>query len=398
MNILFISCNYRMFEGVDCGAANRSTMFVKALSALGHVDVVSFYKEPIHSNVENCEVVYCSSSNRVSTSKNHSGAINTCAQFLKLLFKPKDVYSFYDLDKEREAIVDGFVQKKHYDIIACRYIAEAAICGLVKYSDRLVIDVDDNLVSAYKRDMQNMQFRHFWNRWQVELIASKIGKMSEHFLSKVKCSFFSNRMEPPYDKSVFLHNVTAFSEKLPAITEETPLRMLIVGWLDFAPNKNGVLYFVENILPKVREVNPQAELYIVGKSKDQNLLKRLNETDGVKALGYVEDVNSEYRNCRVVIVPVYQGAGTSVKFVEGLLVNRPIVSTPMGVRGFEHICKDDESYMLASTDDEFAEKILKLLSSVELSNRMAEKAYAVGDANFSMRRFGEIVKETIQNS
>lgn len=387
-----------MFEGVDCGAGNRSTMFVKALALLGHVDVVSFYKEPIQSNVENCEVVYCPSSENTEKKHENSGAIHTCKQFLKLLFKDKDVYSYYELDKDKESIVDEFVNKTDYDIIACRYIGDAAVCGLVKYSDRLVIDVDDNLVSACKRDMQNMQFPHFWNRWQMELFVRGVGKMSECLLSKVKCSFFSNQLESPYEKSVFLHNVTAFSEKLPAITEETPLRMLIVGWLDFSPNKNGVLYFVDNVLPKIRKQKPLAELYIVGKSKDSNLLKRLNETDGVRALGYVEDVNAEYKNSRVVIVPVYQGAGTSVKFVEGLLVNRPIVSTPMGARGFEHICKAEKDYMLAANDEDFAEKILKLLSSIELSTQMAENAYKVGDENFSQRRFIEIVKNTVFNS
>ena len=397
MNILFISCNYRMFEGVDCGASNRSTMFVKALSNLGHVDVVSFYKEPIYSNVDNCDVVYCSSSeNKVNPQT--TGPAHTGAKFLKLLFKNKDVYSYYELDKEKESVVDDFVQKKHYDIIACRYIEEAAICGLVKYFDRLVIDVDDNLESGYKRDIPNMQFRHFWNKWMINLTVRNIGKMSESFLSKVKCSFCSNQLEPPYSKSVFLHNVTTISEIIPAITETTPVRMLIVGWLDFWPNKNGVLYFVENILPKIRKENPVAELYIVGKSKDSEFLKRLNETDGVRALGFVEDINAEYKNCRVVVVPVYQGAGTSVKFVEGLFVNRPIVSTPMGARGFECICKADQDYMLAENDDEFVKKIVKLLSSVEMSTQIANNAYKVGNENFSQKRFIEIVKNTISNS
>ena len=48
--ILFVSCKFRMFDNLDCGAANRSTMFVKSLSKIGSVNVVSFYKEPIKSN------------------------------------------------------------------------------------------------------------------------------------------------------------------------------------------------------------------------------------------------------------------------------------------------------------------------------------------------------------
>lgn len=57
MNILFVSCTYRIFDGIDCGAANRSTLFVEALSKVGHVDVVNFSKDSLSSNVSCCDVV-----------------------------------------------------------------------------------------------------------------------------------------------------------------------------------------------------------------------------------------------------------------------------------------------------------------------------------------------------
>lgn len=50
MNILFVTCTFRVFGGIDCGAANRSTMFVKSLAKIGHVDVISFGKDSITLN------------------------------------------------------------------------------------------------------------------------------------------------------------------------------------------------------------------------------------------------------------------------------------------------------------------------------------------------------------
>ena len=58
MNILFVTCTFRVFDRIDCGAANRSTMFVKSLAKIGHVDVISFGKDVIKSNIPNCNVVY----------------------------------------------------------------------------------------------------------------------------------------------------------------------------------------------------------------------------------------------------------------------------------------------------------------------------------------------------
>ena len=59
MNILFVNCFFHLFDNLDCGAANRSTLFVKGLSKVGHVDVVSFTDQPLQSNIENCDVVFC---------------------------------------------------------------------------------------------------------------------------------------------------------------------------------------------------------------------------------------------------------------------------------------------------------------------------------------------------
>lgn len=136
---------------------------------------------------------------------------------------------------------------------------------------------------------------------------------------------------------------------------------------------------------------------MIGKTKDATLIKRLNSIPGVSALGFVENLSAEYENSRVLIVPIYQGAGTSVKFVEGLMTNRPIVSTPMGARGFEHLCKPEEHYLPAEDDDTFASNVIRLLESVELSNKLSHNAYETGFANFSQDRFYAIVREAILN-
>ena len=144
MNILFISCVYRIFDGIDCGASNRSTMFVKSLAKIGHVDVVSFGKDLINSNIDNCEVIY----NKSIPQKYADTKLERIKGYLRLLAQPCNPNTYYTLDKQCEEIIDKLLTQKKYDIIACRYIGEAIRCGLDKYAGRLVVDVDDNLVST----------------------------------------------------------------------------------------------------------------------------------------------------------------------------------------------------------------------------------------------------------
>ena len=127
------------------------------------------------------------------------------------------------------------------------------------------------------------------------------------------------------------------------------------------------------------------------------MLDDLNSVEGVKALGFVEDLAAEYEEARVVIIPIYQGSGTCVKFVEAMWMNRPIVSTSVGVRGLDRFAKDGEHYLLAKNDEEFANKTVALLLNTEKSIDMANKAKELAKNSFSQEKFMEIVKDTIES-
>lgn len=394
MNILFVSCKFRLFDSLDCGASHRSTMLVKALSEIGHVDVISFCKDPVLSNITNCDVIYNTYLPQLSSSDNNS-ILKRGINLLKLFFTPWNPLCYYRENKQRKEVVSNYFNKKKYDIVVCRYIDEAISCGLLKYAEKLIVDVDDSLVSASKRDISNMDFYHFWSKPIAVWKANAIGIMQKCFLRNIKCSFYSNVLESPYKESIYLHNVTTVTSTPTEITSSTPKRLLVVGWLDFFPNKEGVRHFVKNVFPVIRSEIHEAELHVVGKTHDAGFMKWLNGIEGIKALGYVENIVEEYRECSVIIIPVYHGSGTSVKFIEGMMMNRPMVSTPMGVRGFESICLADKHYMLAKTDKEFAEKTIRLLSSIDISNNMARLAYKVGTSYFSQEHFIETVKKAI---
>lgn len=393
MNILFVTCRFRMFDGIDCGAANRSTMFVRSLSLLGHVDVISFCQEPLVSNVPDCDVIV---NHPLKARTGNNSLLKSMTTRLNTFLFPWLPSSYYSNDPRFERIVNNAYSKKKYDIVACRYIYEAILCGLQKYSDKLIIDVDDNLVSASLRNFALIHFKHLVSKYLFLYKAYAIGIMSKYFLSKVRVSFYSNISEPTSRKSIFLHNATTLQKQIPDITDVTPMRLLLVGWMGFRPNLYGALHFVKNVFPIVREVLPNVELHIAGKCTEKKLLDYLNSIDGVKALGYVEDISNEYENCRVILVPIYQGAGTSVKFIEGLMMNRPMVSTPQGVRGLETICKPNVDYLRANNDQEFAYSIISLLKSIDLSKKIAHNALDKGINNFSSKRFEDIVVNSIR--
>lgn len=112
-------------------------------------------------------------------------------------------------------------------------------------------------------------------------------------------------------------------------------------------------------------------------------------------MGRVDDLVSEYQQASAVVIPIYYGSGTCVKFVEALFMNRPVVSSPVGARGFSDVCKDGEDYMLAKNDEEFVKKTIELLSSKSKAREMGKKGLEKANCFFSQDSFIEIVKSSI---
>ena len=386
--LLVLNTVQNVFQ-IDSGAGLRSNLFIKALSEIGEVDVICFSMNGLVSNIPNCKVLFCQ---KIWDERNYREIFRT---LVNMTIRPSDPYSYFKENKQKAAIVDSYANQTKYDYIVCRYVQTAIICGLLKYKDKLVIDADDNL--AFVRKFQAAQTNSFLYKWKRQYESVRIRKMLKKLFSNIYCSFCSNPLELPSPKTVFLHNTTVLDVPAPDLTEDVIPRILFMGFLRYFPNKHGITHFVESIFPTIKKSIPSVELQIVGDGEPE-FLEYLNEKDGVRAVGKIDDLASEYQRAAVVIIPIYYGSGTCVKFVEALLMNRPVISTPVGARWFSEVCRDGEEYMLAQNDEVFISKTIELLSSWSASKEMAHRGYEIGKKLFSQRHFCDIVRNAILQS
>lgn len=382
--ILFINPHFPVFSAPTCGGANRSQMFLKALTQVGHVDVVSFWENE-ESNLPNCKVIHSGCPEIGLTD-----SFGRAEKFFRLL-APWNANNIFPLNRSIETFCDKWVTKDDYDYIAVRYLFTAAEYGLLKYANRLIVDVDDNpkntlLVRAQKID------RPLWKLYyQIASVSASI--MTRIVLKNVFRSFYSNPQQRPSHHSIFLHNVSVLDSPLPTISESTPKRAIVVGLWSYYPNKHGLTHFLTVVWPNIFSNVPNAELIVVGRNMDQELLELCEATSGVVVKGFVENLVQEYKDSRCVVVPIYYGSGTCVKVMEAMSINRPIVSTPCGVRGLG--IKSNREFLLASDDEEFSLHITTLLQNSSVGSSLAQNARIFMEKNYSVQRFNEIVKNSI---
>ena len=114
------------------------------------------------------------------------------------------------------------------------------------------------------------------------------------------------------------------------IAVDDRIKLLFLGKMDWAPNVDGLKWFLEEVWPHVN--HNKLSLQIVG-SGDSRWGTELFKAPGINFLGFVQDLEEVYGNSDFSIIPIRYGSGTRIKVIESISKNVPIVSTEMGVQG-----------------------------------------------------------------
>jgi sugar transferase (PEP-CTERM/EpsH1 system associated) len=119
----------------------------------------------------------------------------------------------------------------------------------------------------------------------------------------------------------------------PAADEAPPApHVVFTGSMDWLPNEDAMVGFCREILPRIREAEPQATLAIVGRAPTP-AVQRLAALPGVEVTGRVDDVRPHIARGCVYVVPLRIGGGTRLKIFEAMAMGKAVVSTTIGAEG-----------------------------------------------------------------
>ncbi len=104
--------------------------------------------------------------------------------------------------------------------------------------------------------------------------------------------------------------------------------MLFVGNLSYAPNVEGVRWFVREVLPRLCGLR----VAIVG-SRPVAEVQSLASDPRVTLAADVPDIGRWYANAHLALVPLLHGGGSRIKLIEALAHGLPVVATTRGAAG-----------------------------------------------------------------
>ncbi len=355
-DILFLA--HRMPFPPDRGDKIRSFNLLKYLSARKRVHVIAFADESRDLKCKNGLAPYAGNRSIIWRSKPRWVA----ALQALMTHRPVSVTAFENRPL-REA-VDNILARHSIDTIFV-FSSQMAQYVPAKLRQRVImdfVDVDSAKFEAYSEKTRG--FSGYMMSREARLLAQYERSVAQRadaslFVSEEEAALFRARsgadkvhvVENGIDTDIF-NPVGQFKR-----IETMAALIVFTGQMDYRPNVEAVVWFVETILPHIRLRHPQARFAIVGRHPT-DAVKALAKQPGVIVTGEVADVRGWLAAASVVVAPLKLARGVQNKVLEAMSMARPVVASKAAAEGIDHA----GTIRIGNSVGEIAEEVIDLLN------------------------------------
>jgi len=381
MNILFIAPNVPY--PLDNGGRIRVHALIKHLAANHQVDLIAFDRygngaaavAALRTVCRHIELVPPPISAQFGKKRMH--------QSLSLLRrKPYQYIANYSPEMQRT--LDRYLASHHYDIIQVEF-SQMAYYRLPDYAN-CVLDQHnveyEILYRTYKAQNDWRRRLYSFIEWQkfrrdeirhcrqFPLCITTSARDRQMLQADAPATQF--RVVPNgVDCAFFQDNEPTHNFEQSAVDANA---LLFTGTIDYHPNTDGLLFFLEQIFPRIVQRAPAVKFYIVGRNPPP-VIQRYGDAPNVIVTGRVEDVRPYFARAAAVVVPLRTGGGTRLKILEAMAMGKPVISTRVGAEGIE--ARPGTDILLADDPDAFARTTVDLLQNGALRERLAGNGRAL---------------------
>jgi glycosyltransferase involved in cell wall biosynthesis len=166
-----------------------------------------------------------------------------------------------------------------------------------------------------------------------------------------------------------------------------------IGALDWMPNQEGVVWFLENVWPALLKTCPELEFHIAGKNTPAWL--SANPPKQVFFHGETPSATDFLNRFPVMLAPLFSGSGIRIKILEGMALGRVVITTTLGKEGIP--ARHNEHLLLADSPDEFANAIRHFLNNRAEMQDLGRSARRFIEENFDAAVIGKSTLEAYRS-
>lgn len=307
---------------------------------------------------------------------------------VKAVFNDKPFIVEYFYSSKMQKVVDRLIKEENFDIITGYMIRIAPY--LEKHKDKnIIIDFVDAVSMMYERRVKNVN--SLWDKFKIGIEYLKVKnyekKCTEIFNCQTVISEFDKQYVQKFAPNANLKIIGngVDTEYFKPVELSNSHNICFVGSMQYIPNSQAAMGFATEVFPLIKNEIPDAKFKIIGANPRQELFDATKDIDGIEITGRVDDVREYMKDCAVSVCPVKIAGGIQNKVLEAMAMGIPVVTT---IEGAEGITDDESILSIAKSDNDYANKVVKLLRDKEMSSSLAEKSREFILNNFSWAKVG----------
>ncbi len=182
-------------------------------------------------------------------------------------------------------------------------------------------------------------------------------------------------------------------EWLPRTTHSPSL--LFVGNLNYQPNREAVVRFLDSTFPLLRKKIPNISLKVIG-SGDKRIPRKFHVADGVTFTGYVDNLIDEYLAANAMIAPLTVATGSQYKVLEAMAVGLPVIATRM--TGEAVRAKAGRQLLVADSATEYLDAIGSLSTNLALAAGLSAASRQFISENYLWEMNAQIISDILSDA
>jgi glycosyltransferase involved in cell wall biosynthesis len=299
------------------------------------------------------------------------------------LFAKPYVTVKFDDSKMYRAIDEQFRKNSYFDLVFIDYLNMGIYLEYIqsRYKNNYgqIVLKDHN--KEYEIINQEMEKNTGIKRFLLNRETNLTKKYEKNCIKSVNKAFSvcDDNTEFLKKNNIFSYTMLPTFTMLPNRKQVDNHNILYIGNLSWGANLDGLMWFLEEVMPLIVEKYPDAKVTVVGSGPNTENFKKYSYVD---YRGYVKDISHIYEDQTIFIVPLFEGSGIRIKILEAFNNEIAVVSTTLGCGtiGARH----QQEIMMADDVTTFSESIICLLDNPTMRLRMVENAKKMLEENYTL--------------
>lgn len=311
--------------------------------------------------------------------------INPVKLLINLIFSKRPYNAQRFVNKGFSKKLVQLLQKNTYDLVQLEgaYL-EPYVDIIRKHSDAMVAlrahNIEAQIWNRLADSEQNIVKKQYYR-----ILSRRVDAMEKKLLKKIdllvpithsdaqKLSFYNLEkvhVSPTgitLDKFAFKH----------IVNEKT---FFYLGALDWVPNQEGILWFLEKVWYTIKSKYPDWEFAIAGRNAPKNFEKKLQAYD-IKYHGEIPDATTFMDAHQIMLVPLFAGSGMRIKIIEAMARGKCVITTPIGIEGIP-VKNKNEAYICEQPND-WINAIETLVNDWAKIQECRQKAYKFAQQKYA---------------